>query len=223
MGNDHSQIASESGLMEAEVARLQGKFDLLRKSKVQSVTPSQPDVITEEAFVTHFSDAHEKLARKTFHAMDFRRAGTINFRDFCVVVALLAKGTADEKLDYAFSLYDQDGKGYIDEMDLLDAIDTFRHSSQRLLAELGVDGITTDRVAADALMTSMHSEVGSTDGKVTKDQFKQYCHNHPEIFKQVQTSFKAVQTAALWDWDCTTDQPGRGAKASLMPSDCVLS
>lgn len=246
MGSDQSsQIATDTGLLEAEVRRLRDKFDVLRNSSARG--GASADDITEDIFVTHFSSSHESLARMTFKAFDVRHTGRVSFRDFCVVVAILSKGNDDSKIDFAFSLYDHDNKGYISKADLIDAVSVFRHSAQRLMSELGVADpeMTSDREAADIMLQSMTLEDGlggdsssdngavavpaaagssfnAKDGRVSKEQFRVFCHKHPEIFKQVQTSWHALQKAALWDWEQSERAPG-ARRPSMTPSDCTVS
>lgn len=219
MGNDHSQIAHETGLLEAEVKRLELKFDALRQS---ADGRTKHDNITEASFISHFGSSQVDLAKLTFNAIDVHRQGFINFRDFCAAVAILSHGSEDDKLEYAFNLYDHHHRGVIDTKDFAATVSVFRHSSQRLLEQLGVHNpdLTSDRDAAEIVMSEMSQSNAQTD-HITKDEFKAFCRTHPEIFKQVQTSFHALQQAALWDWE-KTERPAHLPKPSLLPSDCAI-
>merc|ERR1712106_1127312 len=120
MGNDHSgpylerQLSQTSG---KDAAAIQSMY-----SEFQKDCPSgylTPRKFTELYARVSNSEAGDDFRAKAFSQFDRRNNGTINFRDFLMVVHVSSNGSAEDKLRTMFSLYDQDGNGSIDaaEMD----------------------------------------------------------------------------------------------------------
>ena len=54
-----------------------------------------------------------KIGNQLFRAFDQDDSGFIDFREFMATMSIATKGNPDEKLKWAFKLYDVDGNGYI--------------------------------------------------------------------------------------------------------------
>ena len=64
------------------------------------------------------SSQAEELQRQAFGRFDRGNTGTMNFRDFLMVVHLTSNGSAEDKLRTMFSLYDLDGNGVIEAREM---------------------------------------------------------------------------------------------------------
>lgn len=53
------------------------------------------------------------FAEYTFRIFDQNGDGVLDFRELIVSIAILKKGNVDERLRWAFNIYDIDGNGYI--------------------------------------------------------------------------------------------------------------
>lgn len=215
MGNDTSKIAGETGLVEWEVKRLHEKYDMLSRADALDAKSAKLD---EGLFVSKFPDSQEQLAHLIFHAMDIEETGFIDFREYCVAVAVLSKGSADEKMEFAFNLYDTGNKGFISLEDLDQMVTIFRASSKRLISKLKeAEGAEEDdALAASHLFNSMNPD---TNGRVSKEEFFNFCRRNPEMFEQIGAAFNALKRASYWDWD---RNPAEGTKPSVLPSDCSV-
>eukprot|EP01125_Pyxidicula_operculata_P016501 TRINITY_DN5686_c0_g1_i2.p1 TRINITY_DN5686_c0_g1~~TRINITY_DN5686_c0_g1_i2.p1 ORF type:complete len:197 (-),score=40.48 TRINITY_DN5686_c0_g1_i2:107-697(-) len=67
-----------------------------------------------------------------FNAFDKDKDGVITFKEFCVGLSVLLKGTPEEKLEFSFSTYDLNGDGFITRDDL----ETIVFSMQPLVGQL---------------------------------------------------------------------------------------
>ena len=77
-----------------------------------------PQKFTELCRKVLGSDQAETLQQKAFGQFDKHNDGTINFRDFLMVVHLTSNGSAEDKLRTMFSLYDVDGNGTIEASEM---------------------------------------------------------------------------------------------------------
>ena len=60
----------------------------------------------------------DEFKNKAFSQFDKCNNGTINFRDFLMVVHVTSNGSAHDKLRTMFTLYDKDGNGSIDTAEM---------------------------------------------------------------------------------------------------------
>ncbi len=55
------------------------------------------------------------MKNELFNALDSKRLGRVDFSDFVCGLSILQHGTSEEKLRFAFSAYDIDHNGGIDQ------------------------------------------------------------------------------------------------------------
>ena len=79
------------------------------------LTPQKFTELYEKVFSSRQA---AEFRNKAFSQFDRHSNGTINFRDFLMVVHLTSNGSAHDKLRTMFSLYDQDGNGSIDAAEM---------------------------------------------------------------------------------------------------------
>eukprot|EP00091_Calanus_sinicus_P010795 TRINITY_DN2482_c0_g1_i1.p1 TRINITY_DN2482_c0_g1~~TRINITY_DN2482_c0_g1_i1.p1 ORF type:complete len:178 (-),score=67.01 TRINITY_DN2482_c0_g1_i1:126-659(-) len=103
------------------------------------------------------SEKADEFRAKAFSQFDKRANGTINFRDFLMVVHVTSNGSAEDKLRTMFSLYDQDGNGSIDGAEMNSVI-------RDIYQMLGEDS----HGQAKEMFTMMDKD---GDGKITEQEF----------------------------------------------------
>ncbi|KAK8390631.1 hypothetical protein O3P69_010375 [Scylla paramamosain] len=146
-------------------------------------------VVQEDAFkeiyAKFFPHGNSSLyAHHVFKAFDLNSNGQISFRDLLVSLSQLLRGTAYDKLKFAFKLYDVNGDGCITKAELTDIVSSVhelmgRNSHNRHEADDGLEEVT--RAGVEDKQTREHVERLfkkldlNGDGVVTIDEFIQSC------------------------------------------------
>jgi Ca2+-binding EF-hand superfamily protein len=104
-------------------------------------------------------DKLDEIAANVFKAFDKDNNGTINFNEFMVAYALTSKGNNEEKLAYAFELYDLDGNGSLDRGEI----------KAVLFSMLDMLGADDQEANVERILKGCLKDLDATgDGKVSK-------------------------------------------------------
>ncbi|EDV27444.1 Neuronal calcium sensor 1 [Trichoplax sp. H2] len=107
-----------------------------------------------------------KFASFVFNVFDTDKNHFITFAEFLTALSITSRGTVDEKLDWAFSLYDIDHDGFItrEEMTaIIDAIYCMVGSTDEMPAD---DNTPEKRV--NRIFSQMDKD---NDGRISRDEF----------------------------------------------------
>ncbi|XP_002126443.1 neuronal calcium sensor 1-like [Ciona intestinalis] len=117
-----------------------------------------------------------KFAKLVFTTFDDNKDGTVEFEEFIIALSVTSRGTLDEKLHWAFQLYDLDNDGFItkDEMlNIVEAIFAMVGDAVNLPAEEN-----TPQKRVEKIFKVMDK---NKDGKLTKDEFLVGAKSDPSI------------------------------------------
>ena len=80
------------------------------------------------------------LADYVFNVFDENKNGFIDFKEFICALSVTSRGRLDEKLRWAFQLYDIDGDGTITYQEMLSMCNGSHSHCSRYLQDDGADG-----------------------------------------------------------------------------------
>ncbi|XP_012410645.1 Kv channel-interacting protein 4 isoform X6 [Trichechus manatus latirostris] len=116
-----------------------------------------------------------------FNAFDTDHNGAVSFEDFIKGLSILLRGTVQEKLNWAFNLYDINKDGYITKEEMLDIMkaiyDMMGKCTYPVLKE------DAPRQHVETFFQKMDK---NKDGVVTIDEFIESCQKDENIMRSMQ-------------------------------------
>ncbi|XP_077355243.1 Kv channel-interacting protein 4 isoform X2 [Festucalex cinctus] len=142
-------------------------------------------VVNEETFKDIYAQFFPQgdastYAHFLFNAFDTDHNGSVSFEDFVTGLSILLRGTIQEKLNWAFNLYDINKDGYITKEEMLDIMkaiyDMMGKCTYPVLKE------ETPRQHVEVFFQKMDK---NKDGVVTIDEFIDCCQNDENIMRSM--------------------------------------
>jgi Ca2+-binding EF-hand superfamily protein len=146
--------------------------------------------LTKEEFIkVHrqfypFGDPTE-FATYAFEAFDIEDKQKINFKDFVKSLSIASRGTVEEKLKWAFKMYDRDKDGYISYNDLLIVIKSvFKMVGTKVVKFEETE--STPELKADKIWLGYHKKLSDKNfGKISIQEFSDITNLSSNVIKSV--------------------------------------
>merc|ERR1712106_433166 len=105
-----------------------------------------------------------------FRTFDSDKNGSIDFKEFLLAIDVTSSGTPEEKLNWAFSMYDVDGNGWIDLAEMTKLVQSI-YQVMGPNKKQAVQLETPEERAKDIFKRMDMND----DGRVTREEFVQTC------------------------------------------------
>nr|XP_019044932.1 calcium-binding protein NCS-1 [Kwoniella bestiolae CBS 10118]OCF23862.1 calcium-binding protein NCS-1 [Kwoniella bestiolae CBS 10118] len=139
-----------------------------------------------------------QFADYVFNVFDEDKSGTIEFKEFICALSVTSRGRLDEKLKWAFQLYDINQDGYITYDEMLQIVRSIYKMTGQMV-QLPEDEDTPEK-RVDKIFRNMDL---NKDAKLTFDEFKEGSKQDPTI----------VQVSHIKSWHGMRCRDGAGAGA----------
>lgn len=178
--------ASQGRMKKEELDELQktSKFDEkeLKAMHKQFKKDSPQGVVTKHEFtdVMNQMGIQDKFLQELiFSTFEAEGDGVITFQDLVSALSIIARGSADQKLLFAFRMYDLNGDGFITKDEMQKVMNSFYKLVGPLVSFSGKKYESPQHLV-DEVFEMLDT---NSDGKISLEEYKQGAMKNPDIIE----------------------------------------
>ncbi|XP_060069905.1 neurocalcin homolog [Ylistrum balloti] len=172
--NEIRQLKRECDFSEAEIKEWYGEYQQSKKGRYLTVNEFK-DVYSK----MYGSDAGQ-FAEHVFRTFDLNGDGKVDFREFLIGLSVTSTDNIDQKLKWAFSMYDVDGDGAITRKEMLDMMASIYRMTPLIVKP-------PDVATPEMMTTKLFGNIDENgDGSITLEEFRTGAKADPLILNMLQ-------------------------------------
>ncbi|XP_069131508.1 neurocalcin homolog [Argopecten irradians] len=117
----------------------------------------------------------ETFAAQAFRTFDINGDGVINFREFMCALSVKSRGRCEQKLRWAFRMYDIDNNGYVSREEMIEII-------QAMFKMTGNGDAAAAEERTDKIFNLMDK---NSDGQLSQEEFIEGARSDPTIIQML--------------------------------------
>lgn len=133
----------------------------------------------EDMYSDFFEGDASEFANHVFPTFDSDKSGFIDFKEFMYSLSVTSRGNLEEKLEWAFKIYDVDGDGFVTKYEMESII--------RSVYKMYTDGRLGKKETPEQRTARIFEKFDlNKDGKLTMEEFKTGARSDPFLVLMMQ-------------------------------------
>ena len=148
----------------------------------------------KEMYAEYFDGDASEFASHVFRTFDKDSSGFIDFREFVTSLSITSRGSLDEKLEWAFTVYDVDGDGGITKDEMTEII--------LAIYRMYGDNLKDKEPPLGRTQRIFQEFDSNQDGVLSMEEFIQGAHSDPYLVLMMQYKPPRQRDVILEGWTC---------------------